>query len=519
MTAQSLRQRVLLELARSDQTDRTASFRAVTEALAKVLDVERTSIWHLLDDESAIVCEDLFCRGPVIHEDGQVLTARDHPRYFNALLESRTIRADDARTDPRTSEFTDAYMVPLGIASMMDVPIWHRGRLYGVLCCEQLEHERHWQDDEAELAANLADIVSGGMDARERFSAERRWTMLVESVSEAVFVLDLELTIRQMNEPGRRLIGLLDIGLTNEERLRDLEFRDQLGRIVPAAQLPIPRAARGEEATEILEMRHKQYGHFGWFRFHAKPILEGDEVQSLVAVVSDVTKEVRFERLKSEFLAALAHELKTPLAIARGNAQLMLEQPDLPTPLAAAMVSIERATTRTDELIQDTIDMSALTLGRLSLTREPVELGSLVSSMVERMRRPVSDRTFRTTTVAPAVVMADAIRIEQVVRRLLDNAVRNSPPGTEIETMVSVGPKCVTVSVRDHGRGIPAEQRAEVFDAFARLDGAPAGCGGLRIGLHVAREVIRLHGGDIWFESEEGRGTMFAFRLPREETS
>lgn len=484
-----------------------------------VLDVERTSIWHIVDDQSAIVCEDLFCRPERLHEEGQVLTAREHPRYFKALLESRTIRADDAMTDPRTSEFADGYMAPLGISSMMDVPIWHRGKLYGVLCCEHLGPRRHWRDEEAELAGNLADIVSGGMDARERFRAERRWTMLVESVSEAVFVLDLELTIRQMNEPGRRLMEHLDVGLTNEDRRRELEFRDQLGRIVPPEQLPIQHAARGEEATEILEMRHKQYGHVGWFRLHAKPILEGGQVQSLVAVMSDVTKEVRFERLKSEFLAALAHELKTPLAIARGNAQLMLEQPDLPTPIAAAMVATERATTRTDQLVQDTIDMSALTLGRLSLTRERVDLGSLVGSMVERMRRPFPDRTFRTTTVVPAMVMADVIRIEQVLRRLLDRAVRNSPPGSEIETTVSVDKAYVTVSVRDHGRAIPADQQAEVFDAFARPDGAPAGCGGLRIGLHVAREVILLHGGEIWFESEEGHGTMFAFKLPREEPS
>src|SRR5690349_5221013 len=109
-TALGLRERVLLGLAKHDQTQKVAAMQSVTEASAVALEVDRVSIWHLTDDASAIVCEDLYRRSDQQHEAGLVLMSRDYPRYFKSLLESRTIRADDACGDARTAEFAEPYL-------------------------------------------------------------------------------------------------------------------------------------------------------------------------------------------------------------------------------------------------------------------------------------------------------------------------------------------------------------------------------------------------------------------------
>lgn len=516
-TGEGLRERVLLGLAKRDKTHKVEVFHSITEAAAVALGVERVSIWHLLPDASAIVCEDLFQQTTHRHAAGVTLMSRDHPHYFEALLESRTIRADDALTDARTVEFADSYLAPRGISSMMDVPIWHRGALYGVLCHEHIGDARRWRDDEAEFAGNLADIVAGALAVSERREVERRWTTLVDTVSEAVFVLDLEHTISQMNAMARELLQRVGIGPRRDDRKLALEYRDQLGRIVPPEQLPLERAARGQVVTEILEIRHSERGSVGWFRHTVTPIAENGQIRSLVVVISDVTKEVQSGRLKSEFLAALAHELKTPVAIVKGYTQILLAEPRLPPPLAASLTSVDRASARTERLIDDAVEISALTLGKLSLTCERLELSRLVESKVERAARRAPDHRIRLSAPEPVDLMVDRARIEQVIRRLLDNAVRFSPDGGDIDVEVVVEPRHAIVSVRDHGIGIPADKQPRIFEVFFRAHaGTPHDLGGLGIGLYLARKIVELHDGEIWFHSEEGRGSTFAFKLPRD---
>jgi len=115
------------------------------------------------------------------------------------------------------------------------------------------------------------------------------------------------------------------------------------------------------------------------------------------------------------------------------------------------------------------------------------------------------------------VVSADLLHLEQAVRRLVDNAIRYSPP-SDVEINVAPSDKFVVISVRDRGIGIPADQKNRIFELFFRAHaGTPHDVGGLGIGLFLAREITIRHGGVMWFESEEGRGSTFYLRLPRAE--
>lgn len=133
---------------------------AILETTAKTLDVARASVWLYDDARTLIRCADLYEHTIGKHSAGVELLAKDFPRYFEALTHERTIAAHDARTDPRTSQFTKPYLEPLGITSMLDVPIWVRGRMAGVVCNEHVGPMRTWQDHEEDFAFTLGGVVA-----------------------------------------------------------------------------------------------------------------------------------------------------------------------------------------------------------------------------------------------------------------------------------------------------------------------------------------------------------------------
>src|SRR5499426_2165334 len=402
------------------------------------------------------------------------------------------------------------YLKVHGITSMMDVPIWHKGRLYGVLCHEHVGPARRWTSDEETFAGNLADLASLALEEGERRKAERHWDAVVNTIQEAVFVLDGDGTIVQANPLGARIIEYAGGGITLAERMELVE--------IPADRTGGRRSLGGEIVRgEINHLVFKRTGERRSFRITSAPMRNGDRIHSVVVVLADVTEEVAFDRLKREVLAALAHEFKTPVAIVKGYAQHMSKRPDASPAERPMLDAIERASNRLQRLIDDLIEVSGISLGRLVLHREPVELTAMLNSVM-RWAAPAATHHRLVVNAPEAVALsADLPRLEQAVRRLVDNAIRYSPPG-EVEIDVAPSDKFVVISVRDRGIGIPADQKSRIFELFFRAHaGTPHDVGGLGIGLFMAREITIRHGGAMWFESEEGRGSTFYMRVPRAE--
>ena len=511
------RERVLFEQAKRDKADVAETFRAITEAAAVALDVERTSIWRFLPDGNAIVCDDDFARTRGRHTVGVTLWKRDYPSYFSAIAENRVIAAHEARTDARTRELTKAYLEVHGITSMMDVPIWDKGRVYGILCHEHVGPARRWTNDDEAFAANLADVASLALETGERRTVERRWDAVVNTIQEAVFVLDGEGSIVHANPLGARIIERAGGGVTLAERMDLLEFRDEQGRVIPADRTGVRRSLRGEIVREINQLVFKRTGERRSFRITSAPMRDGDRIHSVVVVMADVTEEVAFDRLKREVLAALAHEFKTPVAIVKGYAQYMNQRRDASQADRPMLAAIERASNRLQSLIDDLVDVSGISLGRLVLHREPVELTEMLRSVV-RWAAPATRGRLVVNAPEAVAVSADRPRLEQAIRRLVDNAIRYSPLGGDVEIDVATSDEYVMISVRDRGIGIPADQQNRIFELFFRAHaGTPHDVGGLGIGLFMAREITIRHGGAMWFESEEGKGSTFYMRLPRTE--
>jgi len=165
-----------LELARLTVEGHDASRRdlaqRVTELAANTLAVERVGLWVLSDDRTVLRCYDLFERSKSEHSEGAVLRMQDFPTYFQALETRREIPADLAPTDPLTQELGEAYLVPLGIVSVLNAPIFYEGRVKGVICHEQVGSPRRWAPEERDFATAVADTIALKLESALRQKAE-----------------------------------------------------------------------------------------------------------------------------------------------------------------------------------------------------------------------------------------------------------------------------------------------------------------------------------------------------------
>ncbi|MDQ2910653.1 MAG: HAMP domain-containing histidine kinase [Actinomycetota bacterium] len=220
---------------------------------------------------------------------------------------------------------------------------------------------------------------------------------------------------------------------------------------------------------------------------------------------------------RREFVANASHELRTPLFSLGGFLELLDDEVlDEPT-RREFLTSMREQVVRLTKLASDLLDLTRLDAGRLTVEREPVDLAALAEELAEEFR-PVAQGTRHSLEVAapePVFADADELRVLQIGRILVENALRHTPPGTSVRIRPSLRDGRAVLEVEDEGPGIPADQRDQLFERFYRLDGTRASGSGL--GLAIARELAELMDGAIRIESRPGR-TVFALVLPQATT-
>ncbi len=265
------------------------------------------------------------------------------------------------------------------------------------------------------------------------------------------------------------------------------------------------------------------------FASRSRDQFDADELEFLRTICHYVT--VAYERLrliqqlrqadrrKDEFLAVLAHELRNPLAPVRNAVEVMrLRDVDDPN-LRWARDIIDRQVQQMTRLVDDLLDVSRITRGKVKLQKEPVDLAAVVARAVE-ISRPLIDARRHELTVTlppePVRVEADATRLAQVVANLLNNAAKYTEERGRIWLTVERGGGEAVLRVRDTGVGIPAAMLAQVFDLFTQVDRSEdRSQGGLGIGLTLAKSLVEMHGGSVTAQSEGvGKGSEFVVRLP-----
>jgi signal transduction histidine kinase len=262
------------------------------------------------------------------------------------------------------------------------------------------------------------------------------------------------------------------------------------------------------------------------FSLRAKRSTE-DEIGYLVDSFNDMLAEVArragelrdADRLKDEFLATLAHELRNPLAPLRNSLEILRMAPDDKTVVAQARQVMDRQLRQLVRLVDDLLDVSRITTGKLVLKREQVELSAVVERALETAKPLLTGRDQQLEVSLPREAVhlqADTTRLAQVFTNLLNNASKFSGKGTRITLSAAYSAGEVVVAVADQGIGIAPDMLPEIFRMFMQVDRSlEREQAGLGVGLSLAKHLVELHGGSIAAESEgKGRGSRFVVRLP-----
>lgn len=383
-------------------------------------------------------------------------------------------------------------------------------------------------------AGRVRFLAPSGTDITERKQAEadrQKFVTVVETSTDFIGMCDLKGVPFFINRAGLKMVGLDSIEQARRVQVQDFFFPEDQARLLheffPAV------LAKGHGEIDV-RFRNFKTGEARWMAYKVLVLTDSSGQPIGFATVSqDVTDRRLMEenlrhladdlsdadRRKDEFLATLAHELRNPLAPIRNSLQIMrLRKVDDPQILWARDV-IERQTLQMTRLIDDLLDISRITRGRIQLKKEIVELGDVVRRAVETARPLIEERhhDLNVSIPKPSIpVNVDPVRLEQILTNLLNNAAKYTEPHGHIWLTVEPGNPQVAVRVRDDGIGIAADLLPRVFDMFVQAEpGKDRAKGGLGIGLSLVQRLVEMHGGSVSAHSDgPGRGSEFVVRLP-----
>ena len=353
--------------------------------------------------------------------------------------------------------------------------------------------------------------------------SEERFRFLAETIPSIVWTAAPDGTTTYVNRRWLEYSGLTQE--QNEDGLPELVLHpDDYERCNNEWR----EALRAGKEFEI-EVRNRRYdGVYRWFMTRAVPVRDRfGQIVSWFGVTTDIhdQKEMQehlqeVDRRKDEFLATLAHELRNPLAPIRNSLEfLRLSNGDQAASEQAADI-IGRQVNHLVRLVDDLLEVSRITRGKIELRKEPVDIVSVINSAIETSRPLIEAARHRLEVNLPSqplMLDADAVRISQVISNLLNNAAKYTEPGGQIRLAARADAGDVVISVSDTGIGIPPEMLPKVFDMFTQVDRSlTRSQGGLGIGLTLSRSLVEMHRGRIDARSAGAdRGSEFIVRLPR----
>ncbi|MEO3407533.1 PAS domain-containing protein [Mucilaginibacter sp. CAU 1740] len=244
--------------------------------------------------------------------------------------------------------------------------------------------------------------------------------------------------------------------------------------------------------------------------------LEGAYKDRVLLAIEDITDRRAIEQRKDDFLSVASHELKTPLTTIKGYIQVMerLLPPEASDKLKEVVKKSATHVDRLNNLISELLEVSRIQTGNIELHREPFNFDEMVSETVESLKTALPSHQIHISGKSNATFSGDESQISQVISNLLSNAVKYSPDADRVEVQLAKVNHQIKFSVKDFGVGISLGDQKKIFERFYRASDIQQHFPGMGIGLYICEQIIKHHGGNLWVESEFGKGSTFNFILP-----
>ena len=495
---------------------------------ARSLTAARYGVMTLLDGEGRV--RDFLSSGTTEEEAERLWLTPDGLSFFQTLANiSEPMRVPDLVEHVRALGFTEfSVPVPVKVFRFMAAPMFHRGvRVGHVFVGDREDGEEFSRADEETLvmfASQAALVIANARAHREERRARADLETLVNTSPVGVVVFDAQSgSMQSFNREALRIVdGLRDGDQPPEALLEELTCVRSDGREVSLKEMPVAEALRAGETVRAEEIVLRvPDGRSVSVLLNASPIhAEDGRTASFVVTLQDMAPLEEQERLRAEFLAMVSHELRSPLMSIKGSADTLAAQSARLDPAEMGQFHriIQDQAEHMRALIGDLLDVARIETGTLPVAPEPTDLRLMVEEASSRFVTGGAGNALDVELAADLpLVLADRLRIVQVLGNLLSNAAGYSPDGSPILLTAVRDGLHVAVSVADQGRGIAAELLPGLFRKFSRASSSATASGidGSGLGLAICKGIVEAHGGRIWAESDgPGLGARFTLTLP-----
>ncbi|HZR42580.1 MAG TPA: ATP-binding protein [Ktedonobacteraceae bacterium] len=436
------------------------------------------------------------------------------------------------------------------IGSCLNIPLTVENRIIGMLSLFD-ERPGTFDTNLLQLTTMIADYAAVALEnvrLRERENAlwrqaemERiRLELIISSMAEGLLITDARGAISSLNTSAEQLLTKAQIDLQPDVPLRKLAETSHVHWLTKLAEtIGLALSGKTVKNQEIVAGADGETVPLT-LNISAAPIHDASGTSTrpigVVAVLNDVTSNKQVERLKDEFVSVVSHELRTPLTAIKGYTQHLVRRierrlrkaratpqennpanADLPESYDLRSLNIiQSQTEHLERLVNDLLDLSQVQWGQLSLNYEPFYLADLLAENVRSVQASAEQHTiYLDIQVQDTKVVADRVRIGQVVGNILDNAIKYSPHGGQVIVNLQMQGEDYLVSISDQGVGVSPEHYDHIFERFYRVHNtASHQYSGIGLGLYVAKAIIDRHGGRIWFTNNQNTGSTFHFTLP-----
>lgn len=431
------------------------------------------------------------------------------------IKEGRTIRLQRISDDARSAGFPAHHPA---MAAFLGVPLRIGEEVFGNFYLAKSEEDGEFSEEDARIVESFSSQAALTVAFARQASEEQRrlFEALVHQAPHAIVFVPTDPADEAYGNPAaERLLGEVTRG-NDPRHTHDFSYPD--GQPVAPDDLPSRRALRGEATINMPLLLARTAEKSTHVLVSAAPVLsEAGSTLGAVVVFQDVTSLVDLARLREEFAAIVAHDLRTPVqaVLLQIEKLLLLASGEAASVPVSTLQNMRHSSRRLNRLITDLLDASLIDAHRLRVDARPVNAPELVSSLVEQIRVLLLDHPVQVEIRGqPPRVFADPLRLEQILSNLLENAAKYSEETSPIRLVVEESSGGVAISIHDRGPGIEPEDVPRLFDRYYQSQRARERRTGLGLGLYVAKGLVTAHGGTLGVESTPGVGSVFRFWLP-----
>ena len=375
--------------------------------------------------------------------------------------------------------------------------------------------------DEKEITG-LAGQISLSLEKLEMFEAvegQRQMTQdMLNTIQEGVQLMNLEGQSLQVNQKLYELMGLSYA----DSELNGMHLQDFMGNFSSKIVDPEPvyafirNALNGEteqaqSMNYVLENQEARYIQIYW-----EPIYRNKQKFGILLVHRDITKEHEVDRMKSEFVSTVSHELRTPLASILGFSELLLHRELKPERQRKYISTIHQEAKRLTQLVNDFLDLQRMEIGVQYYDLKPVDIITVIDEVIDMLKATTSEhRIIWRSPHEKVTILGDRDKLCQVLVNLLNNAIKYSPAGGDINIFSRQEGNKICIDIIDVGLGIPEQALSSLFTKFYRVDNSDRReIGGTGLGLAIVKEIVNQHQGEVNVKSKLGEGSTFSVILP-----